>query len=193
MDLAERIRTRRSVQVYEDRPVAPELVEELIDAAVWAPNHHLTQPWRFILVHGEGRRRIAEARREFAEAEAGAGDPERRRQRGEQAYSITMSVPAFLVVVMTEDPRPVIRDEDLIATSCVVQNFLLLAEERGLGVAVKSYAATYHPSFREGVGARPGERVVVTLQLGYPGRQPNARPRVPARERLTVVDAAPPA
>ncbi len=189
MELAERIRTRRSVQVYEDRPVPLELVEELLDCAVWAPNHHLTQPWRFILVRGEGRRRIAEARRQFAESEA--GDPERRKQRGEQAYTITMGVPAFLVVVMTEDPQPTIRDEDLVATSCVIQNFLLLAEERGLGVAVKSYAATCYPPFRDGVGIRPGERVVVTLQLGYPGRQPSARPRIPARERLTVLDGAP--
>lgn len=193
MDLAELVRKRRSVQVYAEQPVPPELVAELIDAAVWAPNHHLTQPWRFVLLHGEGRRRIAEARRAFAEAEAGPGDAERRRERGERAYAVTMAVPAFLVVVMAEDPRPLVRDDDLIATSCVVQNLLLLAEERGLGVAVKSYAATFHPLFREGVGLRPGERVVVTLQLGYPARLPAPQPRIPAAERLTVIAAAGPA
>ena len=191
MELAQLIRDRRSVQVYEDRPVPPELVTQLLEDAVWAPNHHMTQPWRFILVHGEGRRRLAEARRQFAEHEA-VGTPEQRRQRGDQAYQTTMAVPAFLVVVMEESPRLTVRDEDLIAASMVVQNFLLLAEERGLGVGVKSYAATVHPAFRANLGIQPGERVVVTLQLGYPVRQPNPQPRIPATERLTVLDAVPP-
>jgi len=60
MDLAAQIRNRRSVLVYEERPVATDLVAELLDAAVWAPNHHLTQPWRFVLVVGEGRTRMAQ-------------------------------------------------------------------------------------------------------------------------------------
>ena len=188
MDLAAQIRNRRSVLVYEERPVATDLVAELLDAAVWAPNHHLTQPWRFVLVVGEGRTRIADARRAFAEAEAAGLDAERRRQRGEQAYAATLAVPAILVVVMADDPRPVVRDEDLVATGCVLQNFLLLAAERGLGVAVKTYAAAYQAPFRQALGIGPGERVVAELQIGYPARVPQAQPRVPARERLRVVD-----
>jgi len=192
MDLAERIRTRRCALVYEDRPVQSDLVQELLETAVWAPNHHLTQPWRFILVQGEGRRRIALARRLFAEAEAaGAGvEPEKRRQKGEAAYAVTMAVPAILVLVMAEDPRPMVRDEDLVATACVLQNFLLLADDRGLGVAVKTYAAGYTASFRQALGIGPGERVVADLQLGYPARVPQPQPRMPARERLTVVETA---
>lgn len=192
MDLASLIRSRRSVQVYDDRPVDTDVIEELLETAVWAPNHHLTQPWRFVLVVGEGRRVVAEARRLFAEAEAGPGDPERRRLRGEQAYASTMAVPAIVVVIMTDDPRPVVRDEDLVATSCVIQNFLLLAADRGLGVGVKTYAAAYHEPFRRGLGIGSGERVVVELQIGYPGRVPMPQQRAAARERLRVVDAAPP-
>lgn len=192
MDLSELIRNRRCVLAYEDRPVATDLVQELLDVAVWAPNHLLTQPWRFILVQGEGRRRVAEARRLFAEGEARVVgvDEEKRRQRGEAAYTATMAVPAILVVVMAEDARPVVRDEDLIATACVVENFLLLAAERGLGVAVKTYAAGPHAPLREALGIAPGERAVVELQLGYPARVPHARPRVPGRERLTVIETA---
>lgn len=192
MELAERIRTRRCVLVYEDQPVPSELVRELLETAVWGPNHHLTQPWRFILVQGEGRQRIAEARRLFAEAEATAVglEPEKRRQKGEGAYAATMAVPAILVLVMADDPRPVVRDEDLVATACVMQNFLLLAAERGLGVAVKTYAAGYAAPFREALGIGPGERVVADLQLGYPARVPQPQPRMPARERLTVIETA---
>lgn len=195
MELAERIRTRRSVQVYEDRPVPPGLIEELLDAAVWAPNHHLTQPWRFVVVHGEGRRRIAQANRLLAEqdpapAGSGATEQERRAQRGETAYARMMSVPAFVVVAMAEDPRPMPRLEDLVATSCVLQNFLLLAAERGLGVAVKSYGVMYHPAFRQALGIMPGESVIAVLQVGYPGVIPAARPRRAAAEVMRIVDTA---
>lgn len=189
MELSQLIRERRSVQVYaEDRPVPTSLVSELLETAVWAPNHHMTQPWRFILLQGEGRRIVAEARRRFAEAQA---DPERRQQRGEQAYATTMAVPAILVIVMADDPQPVVRDEDLVATSCVMQNFLLLAAERGLAVGVKTYGAGYRDDFRRGLGIGPGERVVAELQLGYPTRVPGAQPRIPAAERLRVVDTYP--
>jgi len=192
MELQERIRTRRSVQVYEDRPVPAGLIEELLEAAVWAPNHHLTQPWRFILVQGEGRCRIAQANRLLAEQEIPGvpSDLERRAQRGAAAYARMMAVPAFVVVLVAEDPRPAIRIEDLVATSCVLQNLLLLAADRGLGVAVKSYAVIHQPAFRQGLGITPGEAVVAVLQVGYPAVIPAARPRRPARDVLRVVDTA---
>jgi nitroreductase len=188
MELAQLIRDRRSVQVYDDRPVPTELIAELLDTAVWAPNHHMTQPWRFILLQGDGRRLAAEARKQYAEAEGGA-DPERRRQRGEKAWTTTMAVPAILVIVMADDPQPVVRDEDLVATACVMQNFLLLAADRGLAVGVKTYGAAYHQAFRRGLAIGPGERAVAELQIGYATRLPAPQPRVPARDRLRVVDA----
>lgn len=188
MDLTALIRNRRSVQLYEDRAVPTAVIEELLETAVWAPNHHLTQPWRFILVQGEGRRIIAEARRLWAEAEAAGFDAEHKQQRGAQAYAKTMAVPAILVVVMQEDPQLVVRDEDLVATACVVQNFLLLAEERGLATAVKSYGAAHHAPFRQGLGIAPGERVVVAIQIGYPARIQQGVPRAPIRDRLRIVE-----
>ena len=50
MDVLEAIRTRRSVKRMTDVVPSRKDVEELIDAAVWAPNHRFTQPWRFFVV-----------------------------------------------------------------------------------------------------------------------------------------------
>ena len=47
MDVEEAIRTRRTHKVYEQEPVDRATVEELLELARWAPNHHLTEPWRF--------------------------------------------------------------------------------------------------------------------------------------------------
>ena len=62
LDALTAIRTRRAVKEYDDRPISREWIEELLDAARWAPNHKLTHPWRFNVFMGEGREKLVEAR-----------------------------------------------------------------------------------------------------------------------------------
>ncbi len=57
MDVDEAIRSRRTLKAYTDEPVGRELVSELLDLAVLAPNHHETEPWRFWVVGRETLRR----------------------------------------------------------------------------------------------------------------------------------------
>ena len=47
MDVETAIRTRRTHKAYRPEPVARETLDELLELARWAPNHHLTNPWRF--------------------------------------------------------------------------------------------------------------------------------------------------
>src|SRR5262245_43010723 len=56
------IKTRRSVKEYVPTEIPREWIEELLDAAHWAPNHKLTHPWRFHVFSGEGRERLVGAR-----------------------------------------------------------------------------------------------------------------------------------
>jgi nitroreductase len=54
--IAKIIRERRSIKSgYISKPVAKELVLELLNDAVWAPNHGLREPWRFIYVSSEDK------------------------------------------------------------------------------------------------------------------------------------------
>ena len=50
---ADLLRGRRTVNLYRQVPVAPELVRDAIESASWAPNHHVTEPWRFYLLGAE--------------------------------------------------------------------------------------------------------------------------------------------
>ncbi len=47
-NITEIIRSRRSIGAFKDTPVAVGLVETLLESAVYAPNHRLTEPWRFV-------------------------------------------------------------------------------------------------------------------------------------------------
>ena len=62
MMLPELIRTRRSISTFLDKPIPNGLIEGLLETAVWAPNHHLTEPWRFILLTGDAPKRYADYR-----------------------------------------------------------------------------------------------------------------------------------
>ncbi|MCS7459634.1 nitroreductase [Paenibacillus doosanensis] len=188
MELARLIKERRSVHQFEDRPVAIELIKELLDTAVWVPNHKMTQPWRFVIVQGEGRRRLADVAR--AGAEKREKDPAKSRELGQKFHDRFMSVPLFVAAIMTENTHPVVREEDYASMSCIIHNFSLLAWERELGLVWETYPLLHVPEFREALGVRPGEKIIGSLHVGYPSKVPPAQPRIPAEQLITVIDEA---
>src|SRR5262245_12903083 len=62
LDTLTAIRTRRAIKQYLQDPLPQEWIEEMLDAAHWAPNHHLNHPWRFHVFTGDGRERLVSAR-----------------------------------------------------------------------------------------------------------------------------------
>ncbi len=188
MELAQLIKERRSVHLFEDRPVSIELVKELLDTAVWVPNHRMTQPWRFVLVHGEGRKRLADAVRTGAESRE--RDPEKKQEVGERLYNRFMSIPLFVAVVMSENPNPAVREEDYASTCCIIHNFSLLAWEHQIGMVWETYPMLSAPEFRAALGVGPGERIIGNLHVGYSAKVPAAKSRIPAEQLLTIIDQA---
>ena len=64
------IKTRRAIKEYLPTEIPREWIEELLDAAHWAPNHKLTHPWRFHVFTGAGRERLVAARQAAVRAAA---------------------------------------------------------------------------------------------------------------------------
>lgn len=182
--VAKAIQERRTIKSYKTDPVDIELLQELLDIAVWAPNHKLREPWRFIAFVNEGRRTLAHLLyRQSEKGKAGAG-------MNKAKLATWLSVPAYLIVVMPENPHPKAWQEDYAAVSTMIQNFQLAAWERGLGANWKTGDVIYTPEFRQAVGVQPGEKIVGLFHIGYPAALPKAQPRTPAVDRLTVIDDA---
>lgn len=186
MELSNIIKERRSIKRFEDREVSPALIAELLDIAVWAPNHRLTEPWRFLLFHGDGKERLANIVRQMKEKKE--ADPAKKAIEGEKIYNKLMSNPIFVMVVMKEDPNLVTREEDFAATSCLIQNFSLLAWEQGIGMTWHSYGWLQDEMVREAIGIKPGERAIANLHIGYPAMLPKERERKTMAELLTIID-----
>jgi nitroreductase len=94
------------------------LVLELLDTAVWVPNYHMTQPWRFIISHGEGKQRMAEAVRQMKESRE--PDSSKRQAVGQKFCDKIMAIPMIITVVMEENTNLIVREEDYGSTSCVI-------------------------------------------------------------------------
>ncbi len=182
--LATLIRTRRSVARFRPDPIPDGLVETLLETAVYAPNHRLTEPWRFVLISDQGVQQYAAIRQAMALPSLKAMSEAKREQIADDIYRKFSTVPAYLLVIMAENGTFEIAEEDYAACAALIQNFLLLAWERGIGSCWKSFKND--PRLREFVGLQAREKVVGIIHLGYPEAVPSSK-RQSARERLTYI------
>ncbi|MCP3773099.1 nitroreductase [Paenibacillus sp. MZ04-78.2] len=179
--IAQVIKERRTIRQFKSDPVADDLLLDLLNVAIWAPNHENRQPWRFLLYKGQGRVALADAMISTYAAEE-------RGKYGKRKREYFLEVPAHLVVVLKEDARQKQWDEDYAATCALIQNFQLAAWEQGLGVVWKTNHYNYDPKFRRAISIQPGEKIVAVLHIGYPAIVPPVRKRTPAEELLTIIE-----
>ncbi|WP_285768600.1 nitroreductase [Peribacillus sp. SI8-4] len=186
MKLEDIIKGRRSIKRFKDIPVPLDTIRTLLETSTWAPNHKMTQPWRFIVVHGESRLKLAEATRAFMAGKE--KDPEKKKEAGQRGFNKLNGVPMLVAVIMEENPNPMVREEDYAATSALIQNFSLLAWEQGIGMIWETYGMIHSKEFREALDVKPGEKIVGSLHVGYPDMIPTPRPRKEIDQLMTIMD-----
>lgn len=155
----------------------------MLDAAILAPNHRMTQPWRFYVLGPEARHAYGAAlgARKAKNVEA----PDAARAVVASAAAKEAALPAEIVVSMVLAENPAIREEDYAATMMAVENLMLTACAMGLGTHIKTGAVMDDPNARAAVGVAEGERIVALIQLGEPAVVPEAKTRRAAAEVTT--------
>jgi len=181
LTVEEAIRARASVKKFTDRPIRPQEIEQLLELAVQAPNHRMTEPWQFLVLGDEARKgyaRVLGRRKTKKVEDAEAADMVR-----EKVMRQTLEVPAMLVVTMDQADDPEIREEDYAACWMAVQNLCLAAVARGLGTHIKSGAVMDDPELREAWRVPDDRRVIAILHLGEPDGEPRHTDRIPATRK----------
>jgi nitroreductase len=182
MDLINAIHKRRTVKVFSGSPVGRDLVRQLVEAAVTAPNHRLTQPWRFAAIDAEGVARLVVLVQtpplcQAVEARKLAAICERMARCG-----------AMVQVTCQRSADPERQREDLAATAAAVQNLLLAATGLGLGSFWSTSPLMAHAGVLSWFGADPGQEAhVATVWLGHPAESPPPPRRRPVDEVLRWV------
>ena len=175
MNVSDAIAHRRSIKKFTDRPIAREDIEALLDAAVLAPNHHLTQPWRFYVLGPAARRGYGLALGDRKARKV--TDPAQAAAVREKSAAEHEAFPALIAVAMTLHESPETREEDYAAVMQSVAYLMLAAVERGLGTHIRTGAVLEDPSARAAIGAGEGERVVAILSVGEPAEVPEPKAR----------------
>ena len=168
MEVEEAIRTRRTHKAYASRPVDADTVGELLELARWAPNHNLTNPWRFRVIGPQALDRLKQV-------------------AGREGAAKLDRAPTLIVASTVLSGDPVQDDEDLMATACAVYIVLLAAHARGLVGYWRTPEVLRTPEGREAVGVPADERVLGLVHLGY-GRQERQPPeRAPSEDYVTFL------
>jgi nitroreductase len=169
VDVETAIRTRRTHKSYRSEPVPRELLLELLDLARFAPNHHVTQPWRFRVVGPSALERL----------KAAAGEKERPKLD---------RAPTLVVASAVLRGDPLQDEEDLHATAVAVYIVLLAAHARGLAGYWRSPAVLRTEEGRAAVEVGVDESVVSLIHLGRPQSVPPFKERAAPDSYVTFLD-----
>jgi nitroreductase len=182
MDAIDAIQRRTSVRRYRADPVPRETIELLLDCAVRAPNHKLTEPWRFAVLTGEAKARLAEIRAAHRLERYDDPASDEARAAGDKQRRETLETPVIIVVMSRVHDDEIIREEDYAAVMMGTANLMTAAQSLGLGTYLKTGGVMRDPGLGELIGLPEGYRVVGVLSVGYPADTDAPRRRRPAGE-----------
>ena len=176
MKVLENIKARRTIRRFKPDPIPPPVLDDLFEAAMWAPSPANAQPWDFYVVGPTARGKIlALLKAKAAELLAAPDLPAPKRKAVEALMADFGGAPYMVAVVSRPGSEPIERIEYPLSTAAAVQNLCLAAWAHGIGSIWLSVGAA--PPVKPILGVQEGGSVVALLALGYPDALPPAPPR----------------
>ena len=170
MELEHAIRTRRTHKAYAPEPVDRATLDELFELARWAPNHKLTNPWRFRVVGPAALERL----------KAAADDP--------VAAAKLDRAPTLVLISATQSGDPVMDEEDMMAAATEAYVVLLAAHGRGLAGYWRTPGVVRTRAGRAALAVPDDEHVLGLLHLGHPRQEPRVPERAPLEAVVTYLE-----
>ena len=173
----EAIHNRRMNNEFTDDVPSRESLQRMLDAAVWAPNHRLTNPWRFFVLEKDGQKRAEVAQLAYDNQFARSGNHD----NADGSRQRVLDSPGLIYVYSVPGDSEEMTQENYAAACCAVQNLLLAAVAEGLAGDWSTGNTTRHPALAETLGGESDWTMVGALFIGQPSR-PSASVRTPADE-----------
>src|SRR3989475_9925791 len=112
MSVLDAIISRRSIPEFQPTPVPREIIQRLLDAAVWVPNHRLTEPWQFHVLGETAKRRFAELRRDSRAAAMPNPTAPEVKLPLQKLVEDTVSTPVIMIVSARRHDHPGLKEGD---------------------------------------------------------------------------------
>jgi nitroreductase len=169
VDVETAVRTRRTHKAYAPERLDRKEVQSLLEIARWAPNHHLTNPWRFRVVGPRALERLKEA-------------------AGPEGAAKLDRAPTLVVCSCVLTGDPIQDEEDLHAAAVAAYIVLLVAHARGYAGYWRTPGVLRTEQGRSAVGLGPDERFVGLVHLGWAIQEQRAPVRAPVGEVVEFLD-----
>jgi len=177
-DLFSSIQQRRSHKRFKPGALDREKIGLVLDAAVLAPNHKMTQPWGFLVLGPQTKRAYAETKARLKLGGEGVGS-----EKARKIVEEVMEIPGIIAVTQRLDEDPIRREEDYAAVFMAVQNLLLAATALGLGTKLHTGSILEDGWLRDALHVGDRERVVTYIDIGEPLEEMPPKSRLPAAEK----------
>ena len=178
MKLKDLIKSRVSNIRFNAKNVDTKLIIDLLDIAVYAPNHKMREPWRFILLEGKEKYAFSHQYLDALNEDV--------RIKTEPSVSKIFSAPLLVIVVMPKNRNFRDEIEDMEANAALIQNYMLLATEEGLATAWKTPLFSETDLFKEMIGVTSDEIIIGLIMTGYSDERIEAKPRKSAASLTTL-------
>ncbi|KIL38656.1 cobalamin biosynthesis protein CbiY [Gordoniibacillus kamchatkensis] len=183
MSIFELLKQRRAVRNYMPKEVEDDKIVRLLEAAVWAPNDRLREPWHFYVLRGDAKRRYQEVAEQFLQ-ERFPTKPHLVRE----SLQVLENTPLIIVVTadIVEGDEASSEDNEY-AVACAIHSMWLAAAELGLGMVwrTRGVGLVRDKRIYDVIGATADRKVIGSLFIGYPADQVTATARKPVDEKVT--------
>ncbi len=159
---------RRMAWEFKDQPVPRDALDRMLETAVWAPNHRLTEPWRFFILEkgSAALEQLAGMAHDFALQRSGNA------QRAEATRDSLLNTPVVIFMYSTPGRDEEGTRENYASVCCAAQNMALAGVAEGLAVTWETGGPTRHPDLGRTLGAEDDWALATMLSIGYPAEDP---------------------
>ena len=179
-EITEIIRQRRSItpEQFAPRKVHREQLEVVLNNALWAPSHGMTQPWRFKVFTEGGMTRLQQFVPELYRKTTAA---EKFNQAKFDRMSLRLEKTTVVVALcMERDPTGKIDEiEEIEAVACAAQNMMLTCTAYGLGGFWSTPKLIYTEQMNTFLGIDEKDKCLGLFYIGYPAIEWPASHRIP--------------
>ncbi|MEY9973546.1 nitroreductase [Lysinibacillus sp. RC46] len=169
MTVIEALKNRRAIRNYTTQPVEKEKIEQILQAATYAPNDRMREPWHFYVIQGDAMKRYEEMANAYLQ-ERFPTKP----NLVESSLKVVQTTPVAIVVTadIVEDDADATAD-NVFAVCSAIMSMWLTAEEQGLGFVwrTRGVGLVHDPRMHAFIGASESQKVVGTIFIGYPEEQ----------------------
>ncbi|WP_217588614.1 nitroreductase family protein [Lentibacillus saliphilus] len=187
MDLLQALQERRSIYNFKRDPVDKLTLSTIFTYASWAPTHYMKEPWRIHVYQGEGRKAFVHA----IIASYERSGMIKRDQKGEKMKAsmtdFLLAIPHHALIYFPIDADPIRYEEDYAAVSAFIQNAQLAAWTFDVGMLWTITPYMHDPAFYKDIGLDEQMKIAAVMQIGYPQKIPNSKPRTPIEDKLTFM------